>query len=83
MLTTNSLEECEAICTRLGILVKGELRCLGSAQYLKSKSRKGYLLQIRQNPPNPARSMTQLDPEIVTQQINGFINRNFPNVAFL
>lgn len=30
---TNSLrEECEALCTRIGIMVGGRLRCLGPAQ---------------------------------------------------
>nr|XP_025875051.1 ATP-binding cassette sub-family A member 7 [Vulpes vulpes] len=32
-----SMEECEALCTRLAILVDGRFRCLGSAQHLKSR----------------------------------------------
>ena len=37
MLTTHSMEECEALCTRIGILTSGRMRCLGSAQHLKSR----------------------------------------------
>ena len=29
ILTTHSMEECEALCARIGILVLGELKCLG------------------------------------------------------
>lgn len=37
ILTTHSMEEAEAICTRIAIMVNGRLRCLGSAQHLKAK----------------------------------------------
>jgi len=30
ILTTHSMEEAEALSTRIGIMVNGELRCLGS-----------------------------------------------------
>ena len=36
ILTTHSMEEADAICSKIGILVKGELRCLGSSQHLKN-----------------------------------------------
>jgi ATP-binding cassette subfamily A (ABC1) protein 3 len=29
ILTTHSMEEAEALCTRMGIMVNGELKCLG------------------------------------------------------
>jgi ABC-type multidrug transport system ATPase subunit len=37
ILTTHSMEECEALCHRIGIMANGRLRCLGSAQHLKNK----------------------------------------------
>ena len=37
VLTTHSMEECEALCTRIGIMVGGRMQCLGSAQHLKSR----------------------------------------------
>lgn len=33
----NSMEECEALCTRLAIMVNGRFRCLGSVQHLKGR----------------------------------------------
>ena len=47
ILTTHSMEECEALCTRLGIMVSGRLKCLGANQHLKSRFGKGYELEIR------------------------------------
>ena len=37
VLTSHSMEECEALCTRMGIMVNGRFQCLGSAQHLKSR----------------------------------------------
>ncbi|CAN0211427.1 unnamed protein product, partial [Ascophyllum nodosum] len=37
ILTTHSMEECEALCQRIGIMVGGRLRCLGSSQHLKTR----------------------------------------------
>lgn len=42
ILTTHSMEECEALCQRIGIMVSGRLRCSGSAQRLKSRFGDGY-----------------------------------------
>ncbi|VDN37752.1 unnamed protein product [Dibothriocephalus latus] len=46
------MEECEALCTRLGVLVNGRLKCLGSCQHLKSRFGQGYslCLQVSLNP---------------------------------
>jgi len=44
VLTSHSMEECEALCTRLAIMVNGRFKCLGSAQHLKSKFGQGYTL---------------------------------------
>ena len=41
------MEECEALCTRLAIMVNGRLRCLGSPQHLKNKFGEGYTLLAR------------------------------------
>lgn len=47
VLTSHSMEECEALCTRLAIMVNGEFKCLGSTQYLKNKFSDGYVLNIK------------------------------------
>eukprot|EP00483_Globobulimina_turgida_P000952 UN00954 len=46
ILTTHSMEECEALCNRVGIMVNGQLKCIGTAQHLKSRYGKGYQLDI-------------------------------------
>lgn len=47
LLTTHSMAECEALCSRVGIMVNGSFRCLGSPQQLKSTYGQGYRLKIR------------------------------------
>ena len=46
------MEECEALCTRIGIMVGGRLRCLGSAQHLKSRFGMGYQTDISVHVPD-------------------------------
>jgi ABC-type multidrug transport system ATPase subunit len=38
------MDETEALCTNIVIMVNGELKCLGSLQHLKSKYGEGYTL---------------------------------------
>jgi ATP-binding cassette subfamily A (ABC1) protein 3 len=38
------MEECDALCTRIAIMVNGRFQCLGSPQHLKSKFGQGYTL---------------------------------------
>lgn len=40
------MEECEALCARIGIMVNGRFRCLGSTQHLRSKYGQGYSVTI-------------------------------------
>lgn len=46
VLTSHSMEECEALCTRLAIMVNGQFKCIGSTQHLKDTFSKGVLLTI-------------------------------------
>lgn len=47
LLTSHSMEECEALCGRLAIMAAGRLRCLGSPQHLKARFGAGYMLDLR------------------------------------
>ena len=49
VLTSHSMEECEALCSRIGILAAGRLRCLGPVQHLKNRFGAGYVLDLRLN----------------------------------
>ncbi|KAE8576151.1 hypothetical protein XENTR_v10004068 [Xenopus tropicalis] len=69
ILTTHYMEEAEAVCDRVAIMVSGKLRCIGSIQQLKSKFGKGYLLEIK------VKESHQVD------QIHNEIIRIFPHAA--
>ncbi|XP_036439062.1 phospholipid-transporting ATPase ABCA1-like isoform X2 [Colossoma macropomum] len=47
ILTSHSMEECEALCTRMAIMVNGQFKCLGSIQHLKSRFGDGYTVIVR------------------------------------
>lgn len=47
ILSSHSMEECEALCTRLAIMVNGEFKCLGSTQHLKNKFSNGFWITIK------------------------------------
>jgi ATP-binding cassette subfamily A (ABC1) protein 3 len=51
ILTTHSMEECEALCTRIGIMVGGILRCLGSSQHLRDRFGHGIQIEMGLNLP--------------------------------
>ncbi|XP_021059994.1 ATP-binding cassette sub-family A member 7 isoform X1 [Mus pahari] len=53
VLTSHSMEECEALCTRLAIMVNGRFRCLGSSQHLKGRFGAGHTLTLRVPPDQP------------------------------
>uniref|UniRef100_A0A3Q3RRK1 P-type phospholipid transporter n=1 Tax=Mastacembelus armatus TaxID=205130 RepID=A0A3Q3RRK1_9TELE len=47
VLTSHSMEECEALCTRMAIMVNGRFQCLGSVQHLKNRFGDGYTIILR------------------------------------
>lgn len=64
VLTSHSMEECEALCTRIVIMVNGACRCLGSIQELKNTYSQGYTVCLL------------MDPEHQTNVIN-FVEEQF------
>ena len=46
LLLTHSMEEADSLCSRLGILVNGQLKCIGSSQHLKNKFGGGYIFSL-------------------------------------
>lgn len=53
VVTTHSMEEAEALATKVGIMVSGNFRCFGSVQHLKSKYGHTFELEIKLVPPKP------------------------------
>lgn len=47
VLVSHSMEECEALCTRMCVMVSGRLQCLGSSQHIKGKFGATYQLEVR------------------------------------
>ncbi len=41
------MEEAEALCGRLAIMVNGQFECMGNVQHLKSKYGKGYTMIVK------------------------------------
>ena len=44
ILTSHSMEECEALCDRLAIMVNGQFQCFGSVPHLKNKFALGFTI---------------------------------------
>ncbi|XP_069503524.1 phospholipid-transporting ATPase ABCA7 isoform X2 [Ambystoma mexicanum] len=70
VLTSHSMEECEALCTRMAIMVNGQFRCLGSVQHLKNRFGDGYtiILRVRSSIAN-------------FQPVQQFMHNSFPGIA--
>ncbi|XP_030112804.4 phospholipid-transporting ATPase ABCA7 isoform X2 [Taeniopygia guttata] len=74
VLTSHSMEECEALCTRMAIMVNGRFRCLGSVQHLKNRFGDGYTVVVRAGGPGPAavqKLLQQHFPGIVLREQHG------------
>lgn len=41
------MEECEAVCNRLTIMVDGLMKCVGNLQYLKSRYGQGFTIMVK------------------------------------
>ena len=67
VLTSHSMEECEALCDRIAIMVNGTFQCLGSIQHLKTRFGDGYTVMIRMSGEQP-----KLSP------LEEFISETFP-----
>ncbi|XP_061922729.1 phospholipid-transporting ATPase ABCA1-like [Entelurus aequoreus] len=67
ILTSHSMEECEALCTRMAIMVNGRFKCLGSIQHLKSRFGEGYTVIVRVSGSPP-----------LLKPVEDFVRKTFP-----
>ncbi|XP_071498338.1 ATP-binding cassette sub-family A member 2-like [Diadema antillarum] len=72
ILTSHSMEECEALCGRLAIMVNGRFKCLGSAQHLKRCYGDGYTITLRVEGSHP-----NLKP------LTGWFQHTFPHSSLM
>jgi len=73
------MDECEALCTRMTIMVNGRFQCLGSPQHLKSKFDEGYTLIIKLRI-DPVASGKTADSslETKTRAVMDYVSKTFP-----
>lgn len=74
ILTTHSMDEAEALCKRIGIMVKGQLRALGTKQHLKNKFGSGFELTVKLHVHDLERQM---------EEMTNFVQQSFPSAALL
>lgn len=61
ILTTHSMEEVEALCDRLTIMVSGRLRCIGTPTQIKNKFGSGYEVEVKIQIPTNEEVQTRLE----------------------
>ncbi|XP_030743372.1 glucosylceramide transporter ABCA12 [Echinops telfairi] len=67
ILTSHSMEECEALCTRLAIMVNGSFQCIGSLQHIKSRFGRGFTVKVHLK-----------NTEVSTEALTRFMQLHFP-----
>ncbi|XP_021254439.1 ATP-binding cassette sub-family A member 12 [Numida meleagris] len=70
ILTSHSMEECEALCTRLAIMVNGSFQCIGSLQHIKSRFGRGFTVKMHLN-----------SSTVGTEMLTEFMKSHFPNTC--
>ena len=84
------MDETEALCTKIGIMVNGELKCIGSLQHLKSRYGEGYTLLAKINLESNANDESKVNEFIsfvtasfensyVKENRDGFLNMQITN----
>lgn len=62
IITTHSMEEAEALCTKMGIMVDGAFKCFGTSTHIKDKYGTGYELEIK------VRNLTEVEIQTIADQ---------------
>ncbi|KAJ5070827.1 atp-binding cassette transporter subfamily a abca [Anaeramoeba ignava] len=70
LLTTHSMEEAEALCSRLGIIVNGQLQTIGETQELKIRFGKGFKFSFHSTEESEAK-------------VDKFVRQLMPNLQLL
>ncbi|KAK3578304.1 hypothetical protein CHS0354_004209 [Potamilus streckersoni] len=90
ILTTHYMEEADALCSRICIMVNGKMECIGSGQHLKMKYGSGYLLEVklkqqRQTGQRSSSTDTVLPGNVSQsmQKLDDFIHNLFPQAKCL
>lgn len=71
VLTTHSMDEAEALSTKMGIMVSGGIfKCFGTSQHIKNKYGTGFVIEIKIN--NPSTELLKQYSKENLPEIQGF-----------
>jgi ATP-binding cassette subfamily A (ABC1) protein 3 len=79
VITSHSMDECEALCTKIGIMVNGQFKCLGSQQHLKNKYSKGFVLSVKMQRDDPDLKI-QVENRVITAFPSAQLKEKFLDV---
>ncbi|KAF6030611.1 ABCA5 [Bugula neritina] len=71
------MEEADALCNRIGIMINGQLECLGTTQHLKTRFGNGYHLEVKLASMKEAVLIREID------KLHEFIYFHFPSTYIL
>lgn len=74
ILTSHSMEECEALCSRIIVMSKGALRCVGTTGHLKAKFGQGYSLQVKLRTHDLSQDGDQENERVYTSKLSELKN---------
>jgi len=75
ILSSHSMDECEALCDRIAIMANGQFKCIGSTQYLRTKFGQGYSLIVKLKPDLVAQNKEYLD------DVQAYIEKRLTNAS--
>lgn len=79
----DSMEECEALCNRLVIMVRGELVCIGASQELKQRFGAGYDIHVKLNPGRSEEDVDNIKKTIESTLTCDIRDENLVTIMFL
>jgi len=77
------MEECEVLCNRLVIMVKGELVCIGASQELKQRFGAGYDIHVKLNPGRSEEDLNNIKKTIESTLTCDIRDENLVMIVFL
>lgn len=76
LLSSQSMEECEVLCSRLTIMVNGQLKCIGTTQHLRARFGQGFSLVVQMN--RSRTNLMQPGSETKIHKVQEYIHNTFP-----
>lgn len=77
------MDEVEALCRRIGIMVRGQLRCLGTKQRLKSRYGSGFELVVKLRLAGLGTNKDKAAVRGAVDRLTGFVKSLFPSAELL